>query len=117
MAFHVTPKENIESILKNGLIPQIGYRSRKIEEKNAAIYFFINKEECENALGNWLGDEFDDENIGDLLILEVDVDDKYIRLDSNGNVFFEMVVTEPVGVEKIKRIYTEDYKKFENSFK
>ena len=111
MAFHVTPKENIKSILKSGLIPKIGYRSQKINEDVPAVYLFTTIEECHNALLNWLGEEFED--VDELLILEVDIDDTYIELDNNGDIFFEIVVTKTVGVEKIKEIYTEDNKKFE----
>lgn len=57
--FHVTPISNLDSIMKNGLIPQIGERSEGLESEKA-IYLFPTYADCETALGQWLGEEFDD---------------------------------------------------------
>ena len=39
-AYHITEKQNIDSIIKNGLIPSIGNRSRVAGDEFKAIYFF-----------------------------------------------------------------------------
>ena len=57
--FHVTPKSNLESILTNGLIPQIGERSKEMEIE-PLVCLFASYEDCENALCNWLGESFDE---------------------------------------------------------
>lgn len=57
--FHVTPISNLESIMKNGLIPQAGERSEKLEE-DPGVFLFPTYDDCENALFNWLGEEFDE---------------------------------------------------------
>lgn len=67
--YHVTKKENVESILKNGLIPQIGERSKLMDEEEA-IFLFPNYHECENALFNWLGEIYEGYE-GELVSLEV----------------------------------------------
>lgn len=58
--YHVTPYENLKSIFKNGLVPSIGDRSAKLEEANG-IYLFEDADSADDAVANWLGDEFDDE--------------------------------------------------------
>lgn len=59
MLYHVTPAENLESIIQNGLVPQIGTRSALLGEASESLYLFTSKEACETGLMNWLGDEFD----------------------------------------------------------
>ena len=58
--FHVTPAFNVDSILKEGLIPQVGERTATIQD-GMGVYLFPNYEDCENALMSWLGEEFDEE--------------------------------------------------------
>ncbi|GCD54288.1 hypothetical protein [Acetobacter pasteurianus] len=60
-AFHVTPAENLPSIMRNGLEPRIGPRSEDLSEKYKAIYLFPNVEAMENALANWMAEAFDDD--------------------------------------------------------
>lgn len=114
MAFHVTLKSNIESILKSGLVPQIGERSEILGELEPAVYLFRTFEECDNALWNWLGEEFEDLD-EDLLILEVDVDKKHYQKDSNGDLFYEIEIKEVIKPEKILKIYEENYQEWKNN--
>lgn len=58
--FHVTPISNVNSILKDGLIPQLGERSQQLENEKEGIFMFSNYENCEYALCNWLGEEFEE---------------------------------------------------------
>ena len=58
--FHVTPLKNLNSIKKHGLICQIGPRSQEIGEPISAIYLFPTFDYADDAVMNWLGDEFDD---------------------------------------------------------
>lgn len=71
--YHVTLFSNIESILKEGLIPQIGQRSIDANETEKLVYLFQDLIDVENALMNWLGDWYTDaygENIP-IAILEI----------------------------------------------
>ena len=108
MAYHVTLESNLKSILSLGLIPSIGERSENLGETEKAVYFFNSLQECDNALWNWLGEEFEDIE-EDLVIIEVNIDEKWIELDENGEVFYEMKVTENVKVDQIVRILNESY--------
>ena len=74
MYYHVTPTHNIESILKNGIQPSIGDRSLDLGEKEPRIYLFTSIDSCKNALMNWLGNYFEDEDDGFLSILEINPD-------------------------------------------
>lgn len=40
--YHITPKENMGSIIKYGLVPSLGERSLSKGDINKAIYFFDN---------------------------------------------------------------------------
>ena len=65
--YHVTEKKNLKSILENGLIPQIGERSKQLNE-SPAIFLFDSVEKLNDALMNWLGDEFEDIDLVSLKI-------------------------------------------------
>lgn len=107
--FHVTPKKNIESILANGLIPQIGERSQEIGEVQEAVFLFPNFEEMNNALTNWLGDCF--EEVDELVILQIDLPKDfpiYREIDSNGNDFYEVHCQCDIPEEYITAIYDEN---------
>ncbi len=67
--YHVTPSKNLDEIMSKGLIPQTGDRARKIENEKPAIYCFPDKTSMEDAVMNWLGDEFDEDE--QLALLEI----------------------------------------------
>lgn len=76
--FHVTPSDNVASILNEGLRPMIGPRSAEIGEWDEQIYCFTSRDAAEDGVMNWLGDEIGDGPISLLVIdastLAVDVD-------------------------------------------
>lgn len=80
IAYHVAKKANLLSILRRGLIPQVGVRSASPTsdghplENIRRIYLFPSKEDCETALDQWLGDEFEDVEEFGLAILEVNLE-------------------------------------------
>lgn len=58
--YHITPTENVHSIMKNGLKPSIGERSAKLGEK-PSTFLFKHKTDAGDALMNWMGDEYDED--------------------------------------------------------
>lgn len=89
--YHVTLKDNLNSILKDGLIPQIGERSFDIGEKEKVVYLFHSIDDVEEALLNWLGDWYTD-NYGidtPLALLEVNLPDDF--LIENSSVQYEKI--------------------------
>lgn len=104
--FHVTDKENLNSILQNGLIPQIGARAKEIGETAEAIYLFSDHKEMNNALYNWLGEAFDETDVGDLILIQIDFPkDKAPKADD----FYETVYYDDIPVE-----YMTFYDEYEN---
>ncbi len=59
--FHVTPASKLDSILRQGLVPGIGPRARMLGEPRPAVYFFTSLEALEDGLGNWLGEQFSED--------------------------------------------------------
>lgn len=94
VVYHVTPTKNLPSIMKNGLIPQIGNRSSQIDGEEEGIYIFPSLEDLEDA--HWLGDEFDEDE--ELSVLEIDVSGIPL-VDST--VGFEKIIKVPVSPDRI----------------
>ena len=94
--YHVTPARNIARIMRDGLIPKIGPRSRKLKEPVAGIYLFHSIVEAEDGAANWLGDEFGDETR--LALLAVKVPDDAQSVEGAG---FETVLTTAVPPQNI----------------
>ena len=67
--YHVTPSENLDNIMSKGLVPDVGDRARKIPDEKHAVYCFPDKNSMEDAVMNWLGDEFDEDT--QLALLEI----------------------------------------------
>lgn len=57
--YHVTLKNNLDNILKNGLIPQIGTLSQAANETINRIYLFPTIDDMNTALSSWLGETID----------------------------------------------------------
>lgn len=70
MLYHVTPSENLPSILGSGLKPAIGPRSAELGEPQPFVYLFRSLQDVETALMNWLGEALED--AGELAILEIE---------------------------------------------
>lgn len=68
--YHVTLTDNLKEIMERGLRPTIGERSKKMGEQSA-IFLFGTEEQAEEAVMNWLGDQFDEEK--PLALLQVTI--------------------------------------------
>lgn len=77
--YHVTPLSNLDSILRTGLQPQIGEHSLSAGETVQVVYLFTGKENLEQAMLNWAGDMFGDEEIA-YLEIQIPLEyEKYLR--------------------------------------
>lgn len=101
--YHVTLDKNLSSIERNGIRPAIGERSFLAGESVKSIYLFNSIHDCENALMNWLGDAFDEND--DIVVLEVELDIK--PSDS-----FETITLSKISQCSIKNIFDESLIKF-----
>ena len=64
--YHVTDIKKIPSIKKIGLLP---YQNIEMSDEKG-VYMFTNKDDMDQALTNWLGDRFDDDD--DIMIVTID---------------------------------------------
>ena len=107
-AFHITPISNLKSILKNGIQPKIGERSSQLTsegmplESKPRVYLFPSKEDCDTALYQWLGEEFEDLE-EDLVILQVNL--KGMAFEQTCD--FEIAVLKTIKPVRIECIYDE----------
>jgi hypothetical protein len=98
--YHVTPERNLVSILKHGLMPQIGPRSRELGETSAALYAFPSRQHCEDAMTGWLGDALGDDPV---VILALQPD----GMPSLSSAGFEVLFTKSIPPSAITSITTD----------
>lgn len=106
--YHVTPTENVESIRSQGLIPQIGFRSKLVNEQYPLVYLFGSRIEMEEALMNWLGECFleplDESktnwDIGDLSVIILALDPHKENIHKR-HYAFEWICDHTIGPEHI----------------
>lgn len=97
--YHVTLRSNLESILSNGLIPDIGERSYDAGETQKFVFLFPTKNDVENAMLTWLGEYYYDE---DVVYLEVNLPDNFPI--EQGEVEYEMISRQIIPKEYISII-------------
>jgi hypothetical protein len=99
--YHVTPTRNVKSILAKGLVPSIGARSSQLETESN-LFFFPSKDAAEDALMNWLGDEFpEDEPLALLAVSSNGLEGKFTK-----GAEYEFTVSSPVPQQNIKVVST-----------
>ena len=94
--YHVTPTKNLRSIMKNGLRPRVGDRSVKLHGEENGIFLFPTLDDVEDAVSNWLGDEFDEDE--DLTLLAIDVSGLPL-VDSNAG--YEKIAKTAISPDRI----------------
>lgn len=94
--YHVTAARYLP-ILKDGLRPQVGERSEAMGENVAAVYLFTSEEAMDDALMNWLGDAFGEED--ELVVLEVELEDGF-QISAGFEV--EAIVTQAIPPQRLK---------------
>lgn len=94
--YHVTPAQNVKSILATGLLPQIGNYARQMGETTASIWLFSDIDDCLEMTEAWLIPVYGD----DLTILEVTLPDDF-PLEYTGSDY-EVFVVKPISADHIK---------------
>lgn len=95
--WHVTPSRNVSNILVTGLQPQKGDRSKSANELENGIFVFPDGLSLIDALSNWLGDEFDEDE--PLSILELTVPPEWVK---HHDIRWEGVISHPVPPNNIR---------------
>jgi hypothetical protein len=97
--YHVTPTRNLKSIAKQGLKPTVGDRTSQIAGEKSGIYVFPDRTSAEDAVMNWLGDEFDDEP---LTMLKIDVSGLEKNISKGAD--YELIVDTIIDPSRIKKV-------------
>lgn len=97
--YHVTPTKNLKSIAKQGLVPTVGDRASQIAGEKFGIYVFPDTTSAEDAVMNWLGDEFDDEP---LTMLKIDVTGLQDHISKGAD--YELIVGTTIEPKRIKKV-------------
>jgi hypothetical protein len=91
--YHITPTKNVDSILKNGLEPRIGYLSNEFGESEPKIYLFKDKEGVEEGWSNWMETYFDEEE--PMTVLKITLPPFGIKIE-NGKHEFEYTTKQKI---------------------
>lgn len=97
--YHLTPLENLDEILQQGLQARYGERSELAGESEAAIFLFTSAAAVDDACLNWLCDYFDEDQALAALAVNMDHLPEYHTDDS-----FEVAVWEGIGPEHLTLI-------------
>ena len=69
--YHVTPTCNVPRIMREGLLPRRGSRSRRLGESREAVYLFKGREAAADGLANWLGDKLPEDEPVALIVVDL----------------------------------------------
>lgn len=69
--YHVATEAAWQRIRREGLKPSIGERSSLAAEESPKVFLFASRQDVDDALGNWLGEEFEDYD-GELVVIEME---------------------------------------------
>lgn len=79
--YHVTNELNMDKINAEGIVPAIGENSRDLGEEIERIYLFNKAEDCDSALGSWLGDCFDEDDNLTIIEIEIPLNESHLSYD------------------------------------
>lgn len=102
LAYHVALRKNLTSILRNGLTPRTEANAARYGEEGDAVYCFTSMASCEDALMNWLGETFEEDEA--LVILTVRTEGLKTR---SVEVEWEVAVLETIAPERIVQVLDE----------
>lgn len=103
LLFHVTEKQKLENIRQAGIVPSIGQRSQAANETEPLIYLFRHRKDMEDAVVNWLGEQFDDDT--ELVALEIQMPAgfaKWLKFDINAP--YEVTYDKTIPFHWVKQI-------------
>lgn len=100
--YHASPKSNLKSIKKQGLIPQKIHRGEGFEDSPPAIYVYQNMAEAEDGLMNWLMDLKDDEEEWMILSFSYDgIIEEDPELPGVGLIIYESIPFSQIKIEQM----------------
>ena len=102
--YHITEKQNIDSIIKHGLIPSLGNRSILAGDNFKAVFFFDNI----NNIENWMDFLYKNQDKDSLEVLRFNIKKLKWFIHNNGEEFY---IKHKIPITKIDylEIYNKDY--------
>ena len=95
--YHVTPTCNVPRIMREGLLPRRGPRSRRLGESREAVYLFKEREAAADGLANWLGDELPEDE--PVVLIMVDLPAGARILDTTAD--YELILADHIPPENL----------------
>jgi hypothetical protein len=95
--YHVTLTHNVARIMREGLHPRRGSRSRRLGESREAVYLFKGREDAADGLANWLGDELPEDEPVALIMVNLPAGARI--LDTTAD--YELVVADRIPPENL----------------
>ena len=95
--YHVTPTCNVPRIMREGLLPRRGSRSRRLGESREAVYLFKEREAAADGLANWLGDELPEDEPVALIVVDLPAGARI--LDTTAD--YELIVADRIPPENL----------------
>ena len=93
--YHITPAKNVKWIMKGGLTPNTGSASSSYGETEERVYLFSSLTDAQDAVNNWLGDQYEEDI---LALLEVDAS----GIDLKSDVEWEFYTNQTIPPNRIK---------------
>ena len=90
MLYHVTPSENVDNILKVGLVPYIGKASQQNGEDCPRVYLFTSLDWVKEGVETWLGEVYWNKDLS-VLAINADAEEVGGKIDG-GEVLVENIV-------------------------
>jgi hypothetical protein len=95
--YHVTLSRNLPRIMREGLQPRRGPRSRKLGEAHKAVYLFKGREDAADGLANWLGDELPEDEPVALILVNLPAGTRILETTAD----YEIVVGDHIAAENL----------------
>jgi hypothetical protein len=95
LLWHITSKRNLKSIKKHGILPKI---PADMTDEKEGVYLFKSYHDAEDAVVNWLGDRFDEDDD----LVAIGIDPIGVRIEKSA-ADYEIFSTSPIPSENIKK--------------
>jgi len=87
--YHVTPAKNVKWIMEEGLTPSTGSTSSSYGETEERVYLFPSLIDAQDAVNNWLGDQYENDI---LALLQVDASDINLKSDVEWEYYTNQII-------------------------
>lgn len=101
--WHITETAALASIMRSGLLPQNGRRSKLLGENTPSVYLFGSRIDAENGAVSWLAEELD----GEITLLRISTQNITVTPTFDEAPSWEWTTTQPIPPTSIQIIKTD----------